>query len=132
MRRKLLSFATAVTLSVSALLGAASPAQAAESPSALCGSGYYVIDSHGLPGATVYLLYKSNGYNCVVTIKTADRGKATMVGAYLILSNDLGAFDEDPYKYYAGPVRAAAAGKCIQFGGSSRGTVWTSPWGHCG
>ncbi|MET7373804.1 hypothetical protein [Micromonospora arida] len=134
MRRRLLSFATAVTLSVGALLGAAGPAQAAESPSALCGSGYYVIDSRGLPGATTYLLYKSSGggWNCVVTIKTADRGTLTKVGAYLDIEDGRGGIDEGRFGYYAGPIRADSGGQCVRFGGLSRGTYWTSPWGHCG
>ncbi|MEV6376349.1 hypothetical protein [Micromonospora musae] len=133
MRKRLLSLAATVALSLGALLGTAVPAQAAESPSALCGSGYYVIDSHGLPGATVYLLYKSSGgWNCVVTVKTADRGTATKVGAYLDIEDGRGGFDEDPYLYYAGPVRGQAGGQCVKFGGLSRGTSWTSKWDHCG
>ncbi|HEX5540941.1 MAG TPA: hypothetical protein VFX60_05165 [Micromonospora sp.] len=110
----------------------APPAQQ-PSPGTLCGSGYHVINSHSLPGATTYVLYKNDGgYNCVVTIKTANVGTATRTGAWLETQDGRTAKDEGDFKYYAGPVRLPAPKTCIKWGGRSGGTSWTSNWAHCG
>ncbi|MCA2181809.1 spore-associated protein A [Nonomuraea glycinis] len=134
------------TAAAAALLLQAVPAgatTAAASPQSVCGSGYGVIDSlpisTGKLWATVYLLYNSgNGYNCVVTMKTADIGTATYTQARIQVSGSSTIHrDSGNFTSYAGPVRVKAAGKCVQFGGiaSDRGGQTfqsLSSWGHCG
>ncbi len=134
------------TAAAAALLLQAAPAgaaTAAASPQSVCGSGYGVIDSlqisTGKLWARVYLLYNSgNGYNCVVTMKTADIGTATTTEARIQVSGSSTIHrDRGNYTTYAGPVRVKAAGKCVQYGGvaSDRGGQTfqsLSSWGHCG
>ncbi|WP_327589208.1 spore-associated protein A [Nonomuraea sp. NBC_00507] len=136
-----LSLAASVALAASVLL-TASPANAA-TPQGVCGSGYSVVDSlpisTGKLWATVYLLYNSgNGYNCVVTMKKTDLSVATFTEARLQVSGSSTIHrNNGNFFEYAGPVRAYARGKCVQFGGtaSDRGGQRfssLSPWGHCG
>ncbi|TYB64909.1 M23 family metallopeptidase [Nonomuraea sp. PA05] len=100
----------------------------------VCGSGYKVIDSAALGTAgTAYLLYNSaNGNNCVATIKKSSLGKATATSAYLEVQGKTRATDSGNFAYYAGPVRAAAAGKCVKWGGKAGTAVYNSPFEHCG
>ena len=83
---KILRRTLVTVLSIAGILTAAPPAGAATNPytpTEVCGAGYRVISS--LPATTedgrkwggVYLLYKSGGYNCVVTIKWSFIGVAT-------------------------------------------------------
>jgi hypothetical protein len=88
-----------------------------------------------LSGATLYVLASRSGgaYNCVVTIKTANRGKATYVGTSITASDGRGATDEGNFLYYAGPIRIDAPGMCIRWGGAgSNRSWWTSGWSYCG
>ncbi|GID94045.1 CHAP domain-containing protein [Amorphoplanes digitatis] len=96
----------------------------------LCGAGYSVIDSHDLGSATIYLLYGA-GRNCVATL--VDRGDGA-VGLNATLSVQDGSRVSDPglYQWYAGPVRLAAAGSCVRWGGSYQSSSWVSDWEHCG
>jgi len=92
------------------------------SASAICGTGYSVIDQHSKDGFYyTYLLYNSsNGNNCVVTLKQRDFGSRTYVQAHIrpapghYTSRTV---DEDDYKYYAGPVYLHAPGRCVVWGG---------------
>ena len=103
-----------------------------------CGSGYQVIDSATLtvsggasPGK-VYLLYHSGtGANCTVTLKSTAVGTATTVSAYLEVKGSARGTDSGSFKYYAGPVRAKAAGVCVKWGGSTGGASYNSPFEHC-
>ncbi|MFD2763314.1 serine/threonine-protein kinase [Micromonospora eburnea] len=103
-----------------------------------CGSGYQVIDSatltaNGTRKGRVYLLYNSaNGYNCVVTLKDYDVGRATSVSAYLEVQGSTRKADSGSFSYYAGPVRVAAAKKCVKWGGSTGGASYNSAFEHCG
>ncbi|SBT48700.1 Serine/threonine protein kinase [Micromonospora narathiwatensis] len=103
-----------------------------------CGSGYQVIDSKALTAngtrkGRVYLLYNSaNGNNCVVTLKDTDVGRATSVSAYLEVQGKARQADSGSFSYYAGPVRASAAGVCVKWGGSTGGASYGSPFEHCG
>jgi hypothetical protein len=115
---------TAIVL-VAVEAGATLPAvsQAASqpySPERVCGAGYTQIDrvSLGLTGTT-YLLYNAdNGFNCVVTLKATSPQTRTKVGAYLLVAGQTKAtIDSGQFQYYAGPVRALAAGKCVKWGG---------------
>lgn len=119
----------ASVVAVAVLLGAMSavPASAAANPytpTGVCGAGYRVI--HSLPaktdaGATfgrVYLLYKSGGYNCVVTIKTSFVGKKTHTAAILMRHSEDSSQnlqDSGNFKYYAS-VKGHAP-HCISYAG---------------
>ncbi|WP_113981130.1 serine/threonine-protein kinase [Spongiactinospora rosea] len=103
-------------------------------PAGVCGSGYKVINSHGLGGgATVYLLYSAAaGRNCVVTMsKYVVPAKAAM-SATLQVKGGGSAGDSGRFTAYAGPVRLAAAKRCVMWGGSFGSARWTSGWSHCG
>ncbi|MEV5894399.1 N-acetylmuramoyl-L-alanine amidase [Nonomuraea fuscirosea] len=103
-------------------------------PESVCGSGYKVIDSAALGSAgTVYLLYNSgNGYNCVATIKKTSIGTASATSAYLEVKGKARVTDSGDFAYYAGPVRASAAGQCVKWGGKAGTNVYDSPSEHCG
>ncbi|MFE9692666.1 protein kinase [Micromonospora sp. NPDC005806] len=104
----------------------------------VCGSGYQVVDSatltaNGVRKGRVYLLYNTtSGANCVVTMKDTDVGRATTVSTYLEVQGKARNTDSAAYKYYAGPVRASAAGVCVKWGGSTGGASYGSPFEHCG
>ncbi|WP_435872525.1 protein kinase domain-containing protein [Micromonospora globbae] len=103
----------------------------------VCGSGYQVIDqatlsSGGRRTGRVYLLYNAgNGYNCVVTLKDTAVGTATAASAFLEVKGQSRKTDSGSFDYYAGPVRASAAGTCVRWGGSTGGASYTSPFEHC-
>ncbi|KAB8181995.1 N-acetylmuramoyl-L-alanine amidase [Microbispora catharanthi] len=103
-------------------------------PEQVCGSGYSVIDSAALGTAgTVYLLYNSgNGNNCVVTLKKTSLGTATATSAYLEVQGRSRVTDSGDYGYYAGPVSASAADKCVKWGGKAGSSSYDSPFEHCG
>lgn len=98
---------------------------------AVCGSGFKVIDSHALGGnATIYLLY-GNGKNCVVTMsKLVYPGKVSM-NATLQVQNGGSGGNPGKFTAYSGPVRVAAVKKCVIWGGSWGTTSWKSGWSHC-
>jgi serine/threonine-protein kinase len=98
-----------------------------------CGSGFSVIDSHPITGATIYLLYNSSTkYNCVATLATTVYGKVPM-SATLAVEGGASGSDSGNYTYYAGPVKESAPSECVKWGGSyNGGASWTSAWSHCG
>lgn len=103
-----------------------------------CGSGYQVIDSATLTGGDgqrkgrVFLLYHSgNGTNCVVTLKDAAVGAKSAASAYLEVQGRARSTDSGSFDYYAGPVRATAAGTCVKWGGSTGGVSYGSGFEHC-
>ncbi|WP_283135128.1 N-acetylmuramoyl-L-alanine amidase [Rhizohabitans arisaemae] len=102
-------------------------------PQSVCGSGYRVIDQAALGTAgTVYLLYNSaNRNNCVATVKKTSLGKATAVSAYLEVKGKKRVTDSGNFEYFAGPVRAIAAGKCVKWGGKAGSSAYNSPFEHC-
>jgi hypothetical protein len=108
------------------------------SASALCGSGYKVIDHHATEGAFyTYLLYNSgNGKNCAVTLKQKNIGSKNTTDVYLISKNGKTAEDFGSYTSYAGPIYLSAPGECVKYGGSVMygNTIYTydSPWEACG
>ncbi|MGI5289943.1 M23 family metallopeptidase [Nonomuraea polychroma] len=103
-------------------------------PEEVCGSGFKVIDSAALGTAgTVFLLYNAgNGNNCVAAIKKTSLGTATATSAFLEVQGKARVTDSGSFAYYAGPVRAAAAGKCVKWGGTAGSATYTSPFEHCG
>jgi sialidase-1 len=98
-----------------------------------CGGGYSVIDSHALGTAgTVYLSYNAaNGKNCVSTMKSASAGAATATSAYLEVKGSSRITDSGSFSYFAGPVSAAAADKCVKWGGATGGQSFDSEFEHC-
>ncbi|MGN9775535.1 protein kinase domain-containing protein [Micromonospora sp. H33] len=104
----------------------------------VCGSGYRVIDSATLTAGgarkgRVYLLYHDGtGTNCVVTLKDSAVGTATATSAWLEVQGRARSTDSGSFAYYAGPVRAAAAGVCVKWGGSTGGASYGSGFEHCG
>ena len=101
-------------------------------PTQVCGSGYGVIDSHALSGATIYLLYNSStGDNCVTTLATTASGAVSM-NATLSVQGGSSASNPGSFTYYAGPVVEYAPNSCVQWGGSYKTSSWTSAWSHCG
>ncbi|MFI7611907.1 spore-associated protein A [Nonomuraea terrae] len=108
----------------------ANAASAAYTPEGVCGAGYARVkdgtralksgrDTFGY----VYLLYnRSNGYNCVVTIKTAFYRTATYTTATLTVKGSKPKTDAGKFKYYAGPVKLKARGECVSYWGSTRDT----------
>jgi hypothetical protein len=101
-------------------------------PQRVCGSGYRVIDMHGLGDATTYLLYNTHaGANCVVTMIRKSSGK-TFLSASLVVKGGARGSRAGAFPFYAGPVRLAAKGKCVTWGGASKTAKWTSGWSHCG
>ncbi|MBB5782460.1 N-acetylmuramoyl-L-alanine amidase [Nonomuraea jabiensis] len=103
-------------------------------PESVCGTGYKVIDSNPLGTAgTVYLLYNTdNGNNCVATIKATSLGTATATTAFLEVEGQTRVTDTGNFAYYAGPVRAAAADKCVKWGGKAGSSTYESGFEHCG
>ncbi|MGI5519405.1 protein kinase domain-containing protein [Micromonospora sp. CA-259024] len=103
-----------------------------------CGSGYQVIDSATLTGGDgqrkgrVFLMYHSGtGTNCVVTLKDTAVGTKSAVSAYLEVQGRARSTDSGSFDYYAGPVRASAAGTCVKWGGATGGVSYGSGFEHC-
>lgn len=102
------------------------------SPAQVCGSGYGVIDSHALTGATIYLLYDdSTGDNCVVTMAASDLGAVTMNATLSVQGGSSGS-NPGNFHWYAGPVAEHAPNSCVKWGGTYKSSTWTSSWSHCG
>ncbi|NUW32512.1 N-acetylmuramoyl-L-alanine amidase [Nonomuraea sp. SMC257] len=99
----------------------------------VCGPGYKTIDSQALgTSGTVYLMYSSSaGKNCVATIKKTSLGKASATSAFLEVKGAARKTDSGNFDYYAGPVQAAAADKCVKWGGSVGTATYTSEFEHC-
>ncbi|SCE99894.1 serine/threonine-protein kinase [Micromonospora chokoriensis] len=103
-----------------------------------CGSGYQVIDSATLTGTDgqrkgrVFLTYHSGtGTNCVVTLKDTAVGTKSAVSAYLEVQGRARSTDSGSFDYYAGPVKASAAGTCVKWGGATGGASYGSGFEHC-
>jgi hypothetical protein len=135
----------AVTIGVAAgfagvLFAGAGPAEAAsaDQAAAICGSGYYNIDSYGLIKSTIYLEY--NGYtDCAVNILLSDHSTPIDINVYLDGPNpswggnlDNGSRDSGWYSHYAGPVYTNAPHECIKWGGGDGYMTFNSLLSHCG
>lgn len=97
----------------------------------VCGSGYSVVDSHALTGATIFLLFdSSSGDNCVTTLATTPT-QAESMNATLAVQGGSSAQNPGTFTYYAGPVVEHAPNSCVEWGGSYAGASWTSAWSHC-
>ncbi|WP_017570909.1 hypothetical protein [Nocardiopsis halotolerans] len=122
--KKTLATAAATVMLLAAGAVTASPASAAAAAyNGACGSGYVVVNSapFRFDLGTLYLTYNSsNGYNCVVTVRSADTAGFPMtMNAGLRRSGDEGSHKSDTgqYSYYAGPVYVYASGSCVDWRG---------------
>src|SRR6185503_2840846 len=96
------------------------------------GGGYYVQRSTSFAGGRTYQLYSSSGYNCAVTMKTTDVGRASSVWTRIERKDGTKASDNGAFKYYAGPVFVYAKGKCVRYAGGTNAASTSSPWANCG
>lgn len=119
-------------LLATALAGLPAPAAAAGyTPEQVCGSGFVrvaggtrpVTDQTNSLRGHVHLLYSAlSGEHCVVTVKSSFAGTPTMTRAILLVEGNtiLGParyVDQGAFRYYAGPVKARANGRCVTFQG---------------
>ncbi|MEU7860132.1 hypothetical protein [Nonomuraea sp. NPDC049141] len=153
MTRNAFTRLAAVTLLATAGLAAPADAASGYTPEQLCGSGFNTValgrmsvtDQTNTLRGHVYLLYSPyTGEHCVVTIKSDFVGTPTMTTATLLVRSGIFTAphkEEDPgnFKYYAGPVKTNARGKCVSFRGtiSSPGSGFQasggwSGYGDCG
>ncbi|WP_405644928.1 spore-associated protein A [Streptomyces sp. NBC_00019] len=135
--KRLGSVAAVIGLAAAGTIAATGTASAA-SYNGACGSGYGVIDTMDVGDGIAYLTYNSaSGKNCVVTL-TDTQGTPTILGANLRLHRTDNVwkdseYDNGTYKYYAGPVYASAAGRCIDWGGHAASNYTRIDYGvHCG
>ncbi|NKY54289.1 hypothetical protein [Nocardia vermiculata] len=134
---RLLEYGAKLGLAVAAILAGsmavAVPANAVATPAEACGSNYREIDHHDLPGARIHLLYNGST-NCVVTTRNNPGTKVMMAASLSSETHTAAIVDKGMYAYYAGPVRLAAKGVCIQWGGFTDPgwQGWFSKIEHCG
>ncbi|MEU2941963.1 spore-associated protein A [Nocardiopsis alba] len=116
--RKSLIAAVVVAL-LSAIAVGLSPSAASAAPyNGACGTGYNVLDSRDIIGATVYVTYNpSNGYNCAATIRDSSGAAVSMGAAIKRSSASTWVVDDGSYTTYAGPVYVHAPGQCIDWAG---------------
>ncbi|MFI7698595.1 protein kinase [Nonomuraea sp. NPDC049480] len=102
-------------------------------PTAVCGAGYKVVASRALGfDATVYLLYNAGARkNCVVTMSRFVYPRRVQMNATLQVKGGSSGQNPGNFTAYAGPVRLAAAKKCVIWGGSWAEKSWKSGWSHC-
>ena len=102
-------------------------------PTAACGSGYRVVDSHPLgSNATIYLLYNTGaGKNCVVTMSRLVFPGRMQMNAILQVKGGSSGSNPGKFTAYAGPVRLPGKQKCVIWGGSWSSYTWKSGWSHC-
>ncbi|MFI7130800.1 hypothetical protein ACIBQ1_34275 [Nonomuraea sp. NPDC050153] len=99
----------------------------------VCGPGFYVQRSQPFNGGETFQLYNTGTkQNCVMTMKYAGVGTASPVSATLDVQGGDSATDSGAYKYYAGPVKLPAPGKCVKFSGSVGAGSTSAGWANCG
>jgi sialidase-1 len=64
-------------------------------------------------------------------MKSASAGAATQTSAFLEVQGSARITDSGAFSYFAGPVSAAAADKCVKWGGSAGGVNYESGFEHC-
>lgn len=133
--RSAFALVAAAGIGAASLIAGASPAAAAAEYNGACGDGYGVINSFDLSSdrGTIFLTYNnSTGNNCVTTVRTV-AGTTTLVEAMVRVSGSTDwVIDSGDYTTYAGPVYVAAAGKCIDWGGTIGTDTRTFEGQHCG
>ncbi|MFI6995605.1 hypothetical protein ACI2LC_24085 [Nonomuraea wenchangensis] len=146
--------ATAAVLTTAlAATPAASPAAAAGyTPERVCGSGFQVLNEHTRPVTDhtntlygqVFLLYNGlTGEHCAVNMKRYSVGTPTKMSVTLLVRRDYfvvqdSATDEGAFRYYAGPAKMKANGRCVAIrgtadtaGAADADSGW-SRWVECG
>ncbi|MDH2425064.1 serine/threonine-protein kinase [Sphaerisporangium sp. TRM90804] len=97
------------------------------------GTGFAVQRSSAFSGGITYQLFSgATGATCVVTIKTTQVGVVSPVSASLEVQGTAPVADSGSYKFYAGPLIAAAKGKCVRFTGGAGSATTSVPFGTCG
>lgn len=133
-------FRTAALLTAALATGSlalASPASAA-APVAdyngVCGNGYGVVNYANIGSkGTVFLTYNnSNGYNCVVTVRTNPGAAAPMEAFIRVNGTSSWKRDSGNYTTYAGPVYLSAARQCVDWGGTIGTITKTAIRTNCG
>lgn len=116
-----------------------SGAAAVTNPRQVCGAAFQVIDSAPLRGpdgvlaGRVFLLFNpGTGRNCTTTLKSEQVGVASPTSAYLEVQGAARVTASGSFQFFAGPVRAAAATRCVKWGGSVGDATFDSPFEHCG
>ncbi|SDK40478.1 hypothetical protein SAMN05421874_107216 [Nonomuraea maritima] len=120
----------AAALAGSVLVAVPAHASTAYTPEGVCGAGFARVADGAKPVKDgkdtygyVYLMYnRRTGYNCVVTIKTSYYRTPTYTTAMLRVQGSKPVTDAGKFKYYAGPVKLKAAGKCVAYWGTIRNT----------
>ncbi|MCO6009019.1 hypothetical protein NE236_29000 [Actinoallomurus purpureus] len=151
LRRTALSF-TALTLTTAGTLSLVSPANAAANFTVpgVCGSSFrevysqtengYNTTSDGW-GIVAYIKFgysSSTGQNCAFIQKSTTNysyGKASDLSITLRVQGNDGyyAHDANSYKYFAGPVKVTAPGKCVSADGwEDWAGSWSTGWHACG
>ncbi|MEV6205784.1 spore-associated protein A [Kitasatospora sp. NPDC051914] len=102
-----------------------------------CGAGYRVIDSLPLDatedGGTVYLTYnRTNGYNCVVTVRNTPGDPIWMSASIKPSGTEDYHSEQNLFTTYAGPVYLHAPGRCIDWDGSIGYAYNWQLNSHCG
>jgi uncharacterized protein YcsI (UPF0317 family) len=133
LRRTIATSVLCAAVAAGSLLSAAPAAAAAYNGA--CGSGYAVVNRIEFPDdrGTAFLTYNSsNGYNCVVTVRT-NPGAATHMEAMVRRTGESAwVRDSGNYTTYAGPVYRSGAGYCMNWGGTIGNATITLPATNCG
>ncbi|MFD9127869.1 spore-associated protein A [Kitasatospora sp. NPDC059571] len=131
---KRLALGAAVTTVAAAGVAVTPSVAEAASYNGVCGSGYGVIDTLPLAEGTIFLTYnRSNGYNCVVTVRNNPSSYLMQMEASIKKSGTTQwKQDLDFYTTYAGPVYLYAPGACIDWEGGINGEVNYQYHSHCG
>ena len=135
MKRLAATAALGAGVALTASVVTATAAQAAYTPTQICGSSYQVVESQPLGSngeARVYWL--NNGVsNCIVTLKQGSAiGNSVKVSATLKTGSATKVDGPAAFQYYAGPVKADnPGGACVSYGGTYGSSTYTSP-ASCG
>ncbi|WP_106397892.1 serine/threonine-protein kinase [Actinocorallia populi] len=97
------------------------------------GGGFAFKNAVAFPGGQTLQLTNRAGVSCVVTLKTADLDRETLVFAQVMRQSDRrAASTRVKHRYYAGPIYLPTQNTCIRFaGGGPAGAKGTS-WVGCG
>jgi len=98
-----------------------------------CGAGYGQDDYMNVTGGTVFLTYNStNGYNCVVTVRTTSGAAVYMDAGIKLSGSSTWIHDSGQYTTYAGPKYVHAVGQCIDWYGVIGSSTAVQYNSHCG
>lgn len=129
--KRLVTGAAVLATAGAALMIAPTAAEAA-SYDGVCGAGYWVIDSYGLNGGTMFLAYNGST-DCVVTVRNTPGAPLYMTAGVKLSGTPWSSSttDEGDYTTYAGPRYVYAPGHCIDWGGQINGSAKDFYNVHC-